>query len=717
MKSIIPYTQNTSISVLGIFWRKTISSTRYRLVLLSLFFGLIGQMAFAQNCPVSGTHSQNSSENTYYPGTQANVSVGATSIALGAATVGANFGSTPIALGDIVLIIQMQGAQIISSNNGFYGNGGGAGSGFTATNLVAGQMEFAVAANAVPLAGGTLNLVSGTSYAYAYSPYGAFGQYTYQIIRVPSWYNIQITSTITAPSWNGSTGGVIVFNAVNQFDINSNTITAVGAGFRGAGGRSLSGAAGTFKTDFVTLATTTTNGSKAEGMAGTPRYINNNGALLDNIVEGYPNGSYAKGAPGNAGGGATDTHPTANDQNAGGGGGGNGGVGGIGGWGWFSLGNTGGRGGATFLAYAAPGRLIMGGGGGAASTNNSTGVPGSGFASSGAAGGGMVLISATSIVNAGIIDVSGANANNTVLNDGSGGAGGGGSILIYANSGHAGITAIANGGIGGSNTPKNVGATRHGPGGGGGGGVIYSNAALNAGSSVAGGASGISQGTEATDNFGAGPGTVGALTSTFPFAQLPPNMQKCQISILPVVLNSFTASNNNAGYVQLAWNTSNQVNGNYFEVERSLDAINFSAIGQVSVNQSNDPTHSYSYNDNLASVNASVLYYRLKVVDVDGNYSYSKVVSVNLDQTDTKMSLYPNPATEYAVLKIFSEKPNMAIMRLLDESGKTLRSGSYTLTRGNNSLMIDQLATLPKGMYVVQVVVNSSLYNQKLIKK
>ena len=65
-----------------------------------------------------------------------------------------------------------------------------------------------------------------------------------------------------------------------------------------------------------------------------------NVALVDNVVEGYPGGSYARGAPGNAGGGATDSNPTANDQNAGGGGGGNGGAGGRGGNGWLSFGVT-----------------------------------------------------------------------------------------------------------------------------------------------------------------------------------------------------------------------------------------------------------------------------------------------------------------------------------------------------------------------------------------
>jgi hypothetical protein len=717
MKTIIPYTQTYSFSVLGIIWRKTTSSAMCKISLMLVFLGFGHHYALSQNCPTSGTHSQSANENTYYPGTQASVSVGATSITLGAAASGTNFGSTPIATGDIVLIVQMQGAQINTSNSSNYGGNNFTGTGFLTTNLSVGYMEFAVAANAVPIAGGTLNLVSGTTYSYVYSAYGANGQYTYQIIRVPTWYNIQLTGTVTTPFWNGSAGGVTVLNAVNQLNLNAKTINAVGAGFRGGAGRSLAGASGTSKTDYATLSTVAANGSKGEGIAGTTRYINNNGALLDNVLEGYPNGSYARGAPGNAGGGATDSHPSANDQNAGGGGGANGGSGGQGGWGWFSLGNSGGKGGTNFATYVKPSRLILGGGGGAGTTNNATGTPGNGLASSGSSGGGMVIINATAITGSGTIDASGADANNTVTNDASGGGGGGGSILVYANSGQSGITAIANGGAGGSNDPNSVGATRHGPGGGGGGGVIFSNAALNAASAVNGGANGLSTGTDATDNFGAGSGLAGILTQTFPFAQLPPNMQKCQSTILPVILSGFTATYNGAGYTLVSWSTSYQVNASYFEVERSTDASNFIPVGQAFVNQSSDPVHNYSYNDNLAGVNATVLYYRLKMIDGDGHYGYSKVVAINLDQTDTKMSVYPNPATDYAVVKIYSEKPNTAIMRLLDESGRLIKSGSYTLSHGNNSLMVDQLGMLPKGLYIVQVLVSNNLYNQKLIKR
>ena len=70
----------------------------------------------AQTCPPTVTTTINSSPNTYYPGTTATLSAGATSIALGPVT----YGTVPISANDIVLIIQMQGAQISVTNNTNY---------------------------------------------------------------------------------------------------------------------------------------------------------------------------------------------------------------------------------------------------------------------------------------------------------------------------------------------------------------------------------------------------------------------------------------------------------------------------------------------------------------------------------------------------------------------------------------------------------------------
>src|ERR1700744_4700701 len=82
-----------------------------------LFISLFGHSAAAKSCPATATTNITGYPNTYFPASQSNVPAGSTSIVLGAPT----YGNTPISAGDILLIIQMQGAQIKSSNNNNYG--------------------------------------------------------------------------------------------------------------------------------------------------------------------------------------------------------------------------------------------------------------------------------------------------------------------------------------------------------------------------------------------------------------------------------------------------------------------------------------------------------------------------------------------------------------------------------------------------------------------
>src|SRR5207248_6449732 len=119
----------------------------------------------AGTCATPGrddTATLNSVINTYYPGTLT-AAAGTTTITLGPAT-GAG---TPIAIGDLVLGIQMQDAAIESTNTGAYGNGvaGNPASGWTGLNS-AGLYEYAVATSAVPLGGGALTVSSALLNSY-----------------------------------------------------------------------------------------------------------------------------------------------------------------------------------------------------------------------------------------------------------------------------------------------------------------------------------------------------------------------------------------------------------------------------------------------------------------------------------------------------------------------------------------------------------------------
>jgi uncharacterized repeat protein (TIGR01451 family) len=531
--------------------------------------------------------------NTYFPpATAGTLASAATSVKLGAAAAAG--AQTAIASGDLLLIIQMQAASINSNNTGSYGDGlpGDPASGSSSLGS-SGLFEFVTATSAVPATGGTLNF-SGTGptggLLNSYSSVAASSagttyvpQQTYQVIRVPQYTSATLSSGLVPLTWNGSVGGVLALDVSSQLTLGG-TVALDALGFRGGGGRILTGTGTGTLTDYVTVATNPANGSKAEGIAGTPRYvapatITTVSTAVDayggTLTDSLPNGSYARGAPGNAGGGGTDGDPSGNTENSGGGAGGNGGTGGQGGYGWNSLTATnstdGGFGGVAFPASASA--LVMGGGGGAGTTNNGTycnynsgtgtctvSGTGTGNYSSGGMGGGIVIVHAGSVAGTGTITANGQSTLST-LNDSTGGGGAGGSILFFTNSGGlGGLTVSANGGNAGDawpiQTPGGFPGQRHGPGGGGGGGVIFLTA-LPASSSVAGGFNGYTNTVQ--DSYGATAGSPGLVASTHVITETPGTQSgaycgSADVSVTNAGTPSLVAPGGTIVYTQVATN-------------------------------------------------------------------------------------------------------------------------------------------------------------------
>jgi uncharacterized repeat protein (TIGR01451 family) len=506
-------------------------------------------------------------KNDYWPGTTT-VNAGTTSIVVG--TRNTNGALVNLATGDLVIVMQMQDAAFDTSNDETYGEGTGStratgtGSGAATALNNAGRWEYAVVTATNPgggiaAAGGTITIAGGGAgggllYTYTAQAFAATttqGQRTFQVIRVPQYSTATLGSTLTALPWNGATGGVLAIDVSGTMVLGSATVSVDGLGFRGGGGIKLksgpvpSTAADVF-TDFRTLAPdaalsiNTANGSKGEGIAGTPRWVYQSGSAIgapgvnapfDTGVEGYMNGSFGRGAPGNAGGGSTDGNPAVdNGDNSGGGGGGNGGSGGPGGNSWNSNHPSGGQGGSTITPKLT--RITMGGGGGAGTTNNGSAAdatgnvladdnagPGTtasanGYYSSGANGGGIIILRALQATGTATLTANGFNAYNTGR-DGSGGGGAGGSVLFTVQVGALSgattqLNVQANGGNGGSawilQPPAGDPGERHGPGGGGGGGFILLSSAATS-SSVSGGINGVT--TNALDDYDAQPGSVG----------------------------------------------------------------------------------------------------------------------------------------------------------------------------------------------------------------
>jgi uncharacterized repeat protein (TIGR01451 family) len=480
--------------------------------------------------------------NTYYPGS-ATVAEGATSIPVGTATGAA----ATIASGTELLVIQMQNASIDDANSSAYGNGF-TGQGFTAVNK-SGNYEFVQATG--PISGGSIPIHAagpggGLIFTYTSAAWSATaGASTFQVVVVPQYSSATLSSGLTALAWNGSTGGILAMDVAGTLTLGSATVVMDGKGFRGAAGLSLKGENGAATTDYEfaapatytvpalnNLATTTgADGSKGEGIAGTPLWIQN-GTTPSNTGSGYPSGtagqdgSMGRGAPGNAGGGATDGAPSAagqNNDNAGGGGGGNGGAGGFGGNTYGNNLSTGGEGGVAFPVTV--NRFAMGGGGGAGSNNYYQDSQDS----SGGAGGGMIFIRADLLSGSATLTANGIGAyTGTSSNAGGGGGAGGTIVVVTANGGETGLTLQANGGSGGGNEGCTACGTqtflqgRIGPGAGGGGGAVYTSSVSGVPAiSLTGGANGLTQDTTSTPiPYGATSGGAGVSVTNVALAQL-----------------------------------------------------------------------------------------------------------------------------------------------------------------------------------------------------
>ncbi len=110
---------------------------------------------------------------------------------------------------------------------------------------------------------------------------------------------------------------------------------------------------------------------------------------------------------------------------------------------------------------------------------------------------------------------------------------------------------------------------------------------------------------------------------------------------LPVELLEFTAQLNERNQVDLKWSTAAEINSDYFEVQRSKDAIEFSTIGKLDAKGFSETESHYDLKD--PNPFTGVSYYRLKQFDQDGTFTFSEIRVINLILDSGSISLFPNP--------------------------------------------------------------------------
>jgi hypothetical protein len=189
-------------------------------------------------------------------------------------------------------------------------------------------------------------------------------------------------------------------------------------------------------------------------------------------------------------------------------------------------------------------------------------------------------------------------------------------------------------------------------------------------------------------------------------------------STLPVKLVSFTAGKINND-VRLNWSATEAVNFSHFEVERSTDGMSFSAIGTLTLQQTGNGITFYNFTDAgiLNATSYNLLYYRLKLADINGHADYSKMVSVAINQNrEALISVYPTRFNTEIFIKTGIMTPGKINLSLSDAWGRVVRSINVFLLPGANTIPFSTPAQLPKGNYMLRVLINDKITTFKLIK-
>ncbi len=185
------------------------------------------------------------------------------------------------------------------------------------------------------------------------------------------------------------------------------------------------------------------------------------------------------------------------------------------------------------------------------------------------------------------------------------------------------------------------------------------------------------------------------------------------ITPVPVELIYFNAEKDGITSL-LTWATASEINNSHFEVLRSVDAINWTKIGEVTGNGTTQQRIQYQFVDKQP---LKVNYYRLRQVDFDGQSELTQIKQVNFDAVVTSILSYPNPTADKVVLNINKINRAEAINILVtDITGRTVVQNELIETKNETIAHSVDLSLLQKGMFIIHVVIGEEKHSIKINK-
>jgi hypothetical protein len=180
-------------------------------------------------------------------------------------------------------------------------------------------------------------------------------------------------------------------------------------------------------------------------------------------------------------------------------------------------------------------------------------------------------------------------------------------------------------------------------------------------------------------------------------------------SALPVVLSYFNAKSIDDGKILLVWETTFELNSDHFDVEHSIDAKRFNSIGKVVSKNSNSVDQTYFFT-HVKPTPSAANYYRLKLVDKDGAYTYSKIQSIKGIQ-GSSLEVFPNPTTDEVLFR-GEDLIDAISVKIISLDGKEVYKGNHIINKKIS------LKSVVAGTYIVVIErKNRQIAVAKVVKK
>ncbi|MCI5057669.1 MAG: T9SS type A sorting domain-containing protein [Flavobacteriales bacterium] len=192
---------------------------------------------------------------------------------------------------------------------------------------------------------------------------------------------------------------------------------------------------------------------------------------------------------------------------------------------------------------------------------------------------------------------------------------------------------------------------------------------------------------------------------------------------LPVELTSFSAEEENDAKVHLHWTTNSEINNSHFVIERSQTNDGFEPIGQLQGSGNSNVPKDYYFVDEDPFLGES--FYRLKQVDFDGNFEYSKVIAVTTEHDNSAFDankhhfvVFPNPSSgEQVFVKAYGEDPDERVNIVVTDNMGKIVSTQVVITGHDGEYVtgLDAGEKLAPGIYTVNEFYHDEIQSTKLI--